>query len=367
MPHLTMLMMTSLQTNSTIDYDSENLLALRWRISQDSVSYDGLDFSVRYTVSDYIGLPLVTYSVYDGPGCSLSANFITHLGYFNYSVTESDAATGLGTEEKQITFSTRINPNSITASSIYKENGNEAEINFCIRLDLMSTAATDPTATEVNHIETAVALRVDLKDNFEIQGQVVTAIDRGVETAEDSFFVEAFVCQENGQRIVDSISYVQGETVTVCVKPTAQALEIGFRMGTIDRFTFWQGYVSQEAVQGGNEAVNGLTELTCARGFEMCVFKTLLNAAFFQGPSTVDGTGFATLQFGSDAAGRKLDSYDESTFQRELQSRPRALELPRFQIQRVKHKARPSAAVRLPMDACLLASLSIAMLLHFCG
>ena len=342
-------------------------MALRWRISQDSVSYDGLDFSVVYTVSDYIGLPLVTYSVYDGPGCSLSANFITHLGYFNYTVTQSDASKGLGTEEKQITFSTRINPNLITASSVYTENGDEADINFCIRLSLMSTVATDPTATEVNHIETAVALRVDLKDNFEIQGQVVTAIDRGVETAEDSFFVEAFVCDENGRRIVDSISFVQGETVSVCVTPTAQALEIGFRMGTIDRFTFWQGYVSQEAVQGGKEALNGLTELSCTRGFEMCVFKTLLNAAFFQGPSTVDGTGFATLQFGSKADGRQLDLYDDGNLQRELQDRPRSLELSRFQIQRATQKARQSAAWKLSTDFWIPASLTVATILHYCG
>jgi len=74
-------------TNTTaIDYESENLVAERWRIKQDSVSYFGLTFEITYNVSDYIVPNLVTYSIYDGPGCSASANPITDLGYFNCSV-----------------------------------------------------------------------------------------------------------------------------------------------------------------------------------------------------------------------------------------------------------------------------------------
>lgn len=333
--------------NTTIDYDTENLLALRWRISQDSVSYQGLVFEIGYTVSDYIRSEFVTYAIYDGPGCSASANFITHLGYFNSSVTESETATGLGIGDKQLTLSTHINAATIKESSVYIENGDDAEIKFCVRLSLMSSDASDPTATEINHMETSMGLRVDLKDSFEIQGQVVTAIDKGVETAEDSFFVEAFVCNEDGLRILDSISYLQGQTVTVCVKPTAQALDIGFRMASIDRFTFWQGYVSQEAVVGGRKAINGLTNLDCTRGYEVCVFETLLNAAFFQGPSTVDGTGFASLQFGSDVS-RQLDSDEESDdyVHRDLKARPRSLELEQFQIQRVSRPRRSSTAAK---------------------
>jgi hypothetical protein len=312
-------------------------------------------------VSDYIGTELVTYSIYDGPGCSASANFITHLGYFNSSVTQSDTSIGLGTEVKHITLSTRINPDKISESTVYVENGVEAEITFCIRLSLMSKTASDPTATEINHVETSVGLRVDLEDNFEIRGQIVKAVDRGVETAEDSFFVEAFVCNEKHLRILDSISYVQGESVTVCVMPTTQARDIGFRMGSIDRFTFWQGYVSQEAVVGGKEAINGLTDVYCTQGDELCVFETLLSAAFFQGPSTVDGTGFATLQFGSNSASRQLYSDDESdqNVQRKLQARPRSLELERFQIQRADRKYRISAASRLPIGLWIFSSLVV--------
>jgi len=290
---------------------------------------------------------------------------------------------------KQLTLSTRINTETtITESTIYTENegGDEAEINFCLRLSLMSqpstmtddpnittTTTTTTTSEEINHVETAVRLCVDLKDEFKILGQSVEAMDEGRETAEDSFFVEAFVCNDDGIRILDSVSYLQGEMVRVCIRPTLQALELGFRMASIDRFTFQQGYVSQEAIIAKNKpAMNGLTDVSCTKGYEICTFETLLKAEFFYNPThTVDGTGFATLQFGSKGGGgggtvRQLllrvdnTTDDYTSFSRKLQAKARTIELEPFQIARVGRKRRRSAAeFELRVGLWIFSSLAI--------
>lgn len=314
------------------------------------MSYEGLRFDVHYTVSDYIEKRLVTYSIYDGPGCSATANFITHLTYFSAWVTEDATPVGGGLGTRQITLSTQINATSVTQSRVYTELNNEAQIEFCVRLSLYNEDVSNPTATEINHHETSISLLVDLQDEFAIQSQVVEAKDKGIETASDSFFIEAFVCTEEGIPILFSVPFLQGQPVRVCVQPTAQAVDIGFRMRGIDRFTFWQGYLSQEAITNQKVAINGLTDVWCDPGAEKCVFETLLMAQFFQGPNTVEGTGFATLQFGTGMEGRHLFSSNIAPGEghRELKGGQKALQLEQFQIERVeRHSLYGSSATTL--------------------
>jgi hypothetical protein len=329
-----------LQTNTTtIDYETEHILALRWKITQDSVAYNGLTFDIHYTVSDYIQEDLVRFSIYDGAGCSATANFITQLDYFTAWITTDNTPPGGGLGTRDISLSTQINTQTISLSPVYRDFGDKANIIYCMRLSLFNKDASDPTAVEINYHETAINLEVDLKDQFKIQSQTVEASSPGEETADDKFFVEAYICTQEGLRLYDSVPLLQGATVRVCVQPTPQALDIGFRMRSIDRFTFWQGYVSQEAIINQQISINGLTDLECNPGGEKCIFETLLMATFFQGPSTVDGTGYATLQFGSDAT-RRRKLWSNLTFtkdvvsQRELAGREKTLQLDRFQVQR---------------------------------
>ena len=326
-------------------------MALRWKIALRGVSYEGLRFDLHYNVSDYIEKKLVAYSIYDGPGCSASANFITQLSSFKAWVTEDDTPVGGGLGIRELTLSTEINATSITQSRVYTQLNNEAQINFCVRLSLYSTDVTDPLATEINYYETSISLVVDLQDEFAIQSQVVEAKDKGVETASDAFFIEAFVCTEKGLPHPVDEPFQQGEPVLVCVQPTSQAVEIGFRMRDIQRFTFWQGYVSQEAIVAGKVAVNGLTELRCEPGVVRCIFETLLTAAFFQGPSTVEGSGFASLQMGSGTGSsrRGLRSQIDTRAlrqYRELKGSEKTLQLQSFQIARVERYQSNSAVTR---------------------
>ncbi len=355
----------SIGTNATgIDYETENILALRWKLSQVGVSYEGLRFDVHYTVSDYIEKKLITYSIYDGPGCSATANFITHLNYFSAWVTEDDTPLGGGLGMRDLTLSTEINSTSITQSRVYQETNNEAQIEFCARLSLYNKDVSDPTAIEINHQETSIRLLVDLQDEFAIQSQAVEAKDKGVETASDSFFVEAFVCTEAGIPILDTVPFMQGELVRVCVQPTAQAVDIGFRMRSIDRFTFWQGYLSQEAIINQKVSINGLTELWCDQGSNLCMFETLLMASFFQGPNTVDGTGFAALQFGSGTTARRRLRSNASIGQtrRVLKGGQKALQLDQFRIEKVeRHSSNATSCRRFTWAVliCLVVTIQI--------
>lgn len=302
---------------------------MRWKLVQSGVAYDGLRFDVHYTTSDYIEEDfLVKYTLYDGPECSSGANDITDMGFFETWLTGDTTLIGGGLGTREITLSTKIVAGTIAEAAVYIKRGKDVSIEFCIRFSLYNRDwAADPTATEINHHETKINLSVDLTDTFSITAQSVEAKDVGIETANDAFFVSGFLCSEDGVRLRDSVPFLQGQTVRVCVQPTQQAIDIGFRVRSIDRFTFVQGYVTQEAMINSRTSINGLTEFWCDEGSEQCIFETLLMAYFFRGPSTVDGDGTVTLQFGS-GIGRRLGSYE-----RQLQRSPKSLVLDTFPIQ----------------------------------
>jgi hypothetical protein len=207
----------------------------------------------------------------------------------------------------------------------------------------------------VNYVDSTVALKVDLTDDFAIMGQTVEARDRGVETTDDEFFVEAFLCQKNGEPYVDMQPFLQGEVVRVCVQPTQQAYDVGFRMRRIDKFTFVQGYTTQDAVTNQAAAVNGLTQLWCDPGSDQCVFETLLFAYFFEGQiSSVGGNGIASLQWGAGTSIRSLAETHEIQGDRALSESSKLISIPIFGIK--KALPRPNlgyaSGSRKTMEVC---------------
>jgi hypothetical protein len=260
-----------------------------------------------FTTSDFVQEELVVYSLYDGHTCSAGANIINDAGYFETVLTGDNTPVGGGLQTREFTLSTSIVPETIASSSSYEEFGDVATIQFCIRFALYNDDITvNPGAKEINYLETTITLIVDLRDNFNIQDPIVEARDAGMETASDAFFIEGFICTEEGVPPQDILPLNQGETVRVCVKPTRQAIDVGFRIRQIDNFVFTQESVNQEAIKDGRVSINQLTQLWCDPGSELCSFETLLLAYFYSGPSLVTGIGVATLQFGSNRRLRSL-------------------------------------------------------------
>jgi len=287
-----------------IDWDYENVVALRWSIlNPPTVEYDKLRFDTHFTVSDYIEADKhVRYDIYSSADCSNEDDLLTNNDLMKTWVSEDDTPVGLGIDtniKRIVTVSNSLVAQNITKSNSYIED--DESIVYCVRFSLWNDDGTGQNSTEINHLAVTITLSLDFTDeDFSINGKSVEAKDVGVKTTDDEFFVQAFLCNENGKRPSDVVPLRQGDSVRICVSPTEQAREVGFRMRHIDKFTFVQNLTSQEAVLNEVAAPNLLTELTCNPGSEQCVFETLLFSYFYSNPqANVAGNGVATLQWGN--------------------------------------------------------------------
>ena len=339
---------TEAPTAESVDWDYENIVALRWAIQNPpTVDYEQLQFDIHFTVSDYIQADKhVRYDIYSSIDCGDVNDLITNNDIMETSVTEDDTTPGMGIDpnsQRIVTISNSLVTTNITQSNSYTSQGEgtaDAFISHCVRFSLWNgEGPNDPNSTEINHQATSIKLSLDFTDeDFSINGQNVEAKERSIETTEDEFFVQAFVCNDIGQPPGDVVPMRQGELVRVCIEPTEQAKEVGFRMRNIDSFTFNQDTVSQDAVQNEIAAPNLLTELTCNPGSEQCSFSTLLFADFYinNPQGNVAGTGIATLQWGY-TANRLLQQQQQQQQEEEerwLQKRSssKAIQLPIFAI-----------------------------------
>jgi hypothetical protein len=328
-----------------VNWEYENVVALRWHIQNPpQVTYSGLQFEILFTVSDFIEAQShVRYELYESEVCGKSEKDLIpdNASYITTEVIEDSTTVGGGFNSRVMTVSSKLDPQTIRESKAYVEqDDSNAAITFCVRFSLWSGPPSDPAATSVNHVDATVSLTVDLTDEFSIEGQTLEAKDQEVKTTDDEFFVDAFLCHEDGERIKDLLPFVQGEPLRICVQPTPQALEVGFRMRGIDKFTFEQGYTTQEAIINQEEAANGLTEIWCEPGVVQCMFESLLFAFFFQSDtSSVYGYGLATLQWGAteEPSFRSLHSDDEFLGHRVLRGTEKVITIPEFGVQRADH------------------------------
>ena len=287
---------TETEQLTVIDWDYETIVAVRWHIDNPPVvDYDRLRFDIHFSVSDYIEADKhVRYDIYQNVECGNAGDIITDAdGFMETWVTEDDTPIGPGIDEnikRTITVSNQLIAQTIAQSKSYAtetttttttttetETGNDASIAYCVRFSLWNgEGPLDPCASEINHLAVTIGLSLDLNDNFSIKGQKVEAQNKGLETSDDQFFVEAFVCDETGKRPDLMYSFVQGDTVRICIQPTTQAAEVGFRMQRIETFNFFQGITSQGAILNAEVSPNSLTDLECQLGAKQCAFETLL-------------------------------------------------------------------------------------------
>lgn len=386
------------ETESTIDWDYETIVAVRWDIDNPPiVEYDKLRFDIQFSVSDYIEADKhVRYDIYQNAECGNAGDIITDSdGYMESYVTEDDTPVGPGIDEnakRTVTVSNQLVAQTISQSESYTETttgtGNiEASITYCVRLSLWNgDGPTDPSATEINHLAVTVGLSLDLTDeDFSIKGQKVEALEKSVETSSDQFFVEAFVCDETGKPPTLVSPLQQGDPVRICIEPTEQAAEVGFRMQRIEKFTFVQGMTSQQAILNQEVSSNSLTDLTCVPGAKQCVFETLLFAYFFENSpqATVIGEGEATLQWGGEGFRRLqfhldsqiaigTDNMEEEDGKEEVErllqqrSSTKSIQIPTFAILS-DEKERPQLLAKSKKAAARQRSILITLIVILCA
>jgi hypothetical protein len=135
----------------------------------------------------------------------------------------------------------------------------------------------------------------------------------------DAFLVDAFECDDENMPVTENnqAQRRQGSTVKICVVPKERAIELGLRMRSIDSFYFAKAdtAVIQYAVENGELDFYGMSEMTCIKGSDLCWFESILRAEYYATSGEVYGSGFASLQFGT-----------QSSRERQLSMAPRALQ-----------------------------------------
>ena len=126
------------------------------------------------------------------------------------------------------------------------------------------------------------------------------------------FVAEAYRCNIFDEPLVkDNPVKLEDQGVRICIRPDGRARKAGVFMRSIDEFEFISKGLAQPAVTdgkevGGTTSKNGDTLIICPRGYTVCAIKTDLNPTFFGRDGKIQGTGMATLQFGTETDRRKV-------------------------------------------------------------
>ena len=286
-------------------------LAKKWNITDPSFAYDSLGFALDYQVSDFIDNGHTSHAIYTSPGCQETGDVVPASVLTSTIPALTEAAynaenNGDGVRNQSLTVN--VVAANIATSDIYEEDTTvgsvTAAINFCVRFSLLTTG---PGAVEVNFLETLVTLFVDLSDGFSIEDVDVAPKIKITNTANQVYLLEGYQCNAanaalTGTDLTDT--KIQGSVIRVCVKPDAKAVAAGMKMRSVDEFTFSRDDMSQDAIVGYNqEAHNGLTILFCRNGADVCIFETILFAAFYDTPGVVLGSGTGSMQYGNRRLG----------------------------------------------------------------
>jgi hypothetical protein len=193
-----------------------------------------------------------------------------------------------------------IDPETISGSAVFEDLITHANVYFCVRISVYNMDSTDPSALEVNFLETPVLLTVNLVDGFEIASGTLTNADLVVELAEQDSAVVAYLCDSDSNVVEQGDTKNQGQSVRVCIRPTPETMAKGAFLRYIEEFTFRRDDITQVAIapEMGGVAASELTVVSCEPGATLCAFETLLGAAFFTSTGIVNGDGTAFLQFG---------------------------------------------------------------------
>ena len=288
-----------IQSSQDINRDLGVDLKTRFHIDEPVFHYEKNKFELSYGVSDIMADAFVEYRVYDGHECKEGSNEITENDYLISKLRPDLKPVGDGSGNRTMKVTLDLDPFTIATSPIFEDFGTYADVNFCVRFMVYNMDYLDPSALEVNFLESPVYLKVNLADGFDIEFSTSNA-ELVLNLAYDDSAVEAYLCDQESN-IVEGDMRSQGETIRVCVIPTAETLAQGAYLRYIDQFTFVRDEFEQLAIESGTQgaAASELTVVSCEAGSTLCAFETLLSSEFFDdGIGIVTGSGIAFLQFG---------------------------------------------------------------------
>mmetsp|Transcript_7457 Transcript_7457/g.16033 ORF Transcript_7457/g.16033 Transcript_7457/m.16033 type:complete len:410 (-) Transcript_7457:133-1362(-) len=282
-------------------------LAEKWNLTENGVKFQGMNFEMRYIVSDFIldsMMQAIPYTV----ECQELGTEIP-FSHMSYNLNFDDTPPGDGNLERAVYLNITVNPdieNSLAYKDVYNETTGEltAEVDFCVRFSLYTSTSTP---IEANFLESIVGFKADLTSGFSIDTVQVAPKEKTVTTSVENYEVEAFLCDNENLPLGGSAltkARTQGELIRACVTPTQIAQEDGVLIKAIEEFTWYRDYegalgrVSQVAVEDSREASNSLSLLYCTPGSVICAFESMLFSSMFLTQGEVSGAGTALLQLG---------------------------------------------------------------------
>jgi hypothetical protein len=163
-------------------------------------------------------------------------------------------------------------------------------------------------------------LAVDMSRSLQVSGGFANADSIevqifGIPLDENLFKAEAYHCDDQNRRVeIDPVK--NGESVRVCVAPTAEALNATVRIQSLESWNFTRDLIMQPAIEGNAATEKGGSVFWCRPGSRVCAFHTILEPDFFPSIGVADGNGMVKLMFGGYVPGRADVS---STRRRQLQ------------------------------------------------
>jgi hypothetical protein len=299
---------------SSVFAQTSSTLEEKWAINDEpTFTYESLDFTLTFLISDFIVKGQAGYEIYT-EGCKEEGE-AAGPGIVDGTFTDTpntDSNTAVVTLDQPVILAMSVDPDVITTDpDLYSEDtaldGVTAQIRFCVRF-FLNTPSGGATPIEVNFLETIVTLDVDLSAGFTIAAVAVEPRDKLVRTAAQAYEVEGYLCGTDLNEYAEDDPEAdavrnQGALIRVCVRPNADARGDGVFMRAIDVFTWRREdpvVLTQEAVKDREASTNALTALFCNEGDLVCYFESILFAAFYTELGTVAGQGTASMQFGGN-------------------------------------------------------------------
>jgi len=257
-------------------------LSDKWAVDDPVTTFDAETntFTLTFDVDDSIAQANVVATIWE-QGCMEGGNKLLAADGIEGTATAVDI-TGKAT----LTFD--------LSTEILAQNGdvftplpaeNSAEMKICARFVLQ----TDDGSFEVNYLETIITITFDLTAGIALEGfsvQIKEKDDPNGSTFDKDYDVEAYLCNPDIPSVeLTGLFFTQGSVISVCVTPSAQALEDGLFLESIDTFNWVRGFIEQPAIEGSVQASNQLTSFVCAPGSIYCAFSSVLYADFYRPPT----------------------------------------------------------------------------------
>ena len=281
----------------TTKANTADLLWKKYDIGGPKYEYDSWQYTMDFEVSDFVTDNMIGYALYDGLQCrdgyglpGDGDNDITQNdGYLESRFRTDNIPPGVGSGIRTIKIESQIVPSKMAQTSIYREGVNGTGIvEYCLRFSNYNKDKYEPDAREVNFLETTVKVSIRFDGDFGVVPYVDEDEVLEIESSQ-GVAVEAYLCDRD-ENVVPVSTLKQGQSIRVCVTPTPEVLEQGFRMRQLEEFVYRREIpfsIRQDAIEGG--AADELTVLACRPGSVVCAFETLLFADFFASEGVISG------------------------------------------------------------------------------